>query len=84
MRRGPVALLEKVVTQLGLTPHTVEETIRDNAESLLAWGLVQTRPGKDNWQREGNDLGIASKWSPHLYPAIDPALRKKLEAEGKA
>ena len=56
----------------------------DNADSLLAWGLVRTRPGEDNWQREGRDLGIASKWSPHLYPAIDPAVRAKLVAEGKA
>ena len=51
---------------------------------FLAWGLVRTRPGEDNWQREGRDLGIASKWSPHLYPAIDPAVRAKLVAEGKA
>ena len=78
-RRGPVAVLEKVVTQLGLTPHTPEEAIRDNADSLLAWGLVTTRPGEDNWQRDGNDLGLKSKWNPHLYPAIDPALRKQLE-----
>ena len=51
--------------------HTPEEAIRDNADSLLAWGLVQTRPGEDNWQRDGNDLGIKSKWNPHMYPAID-------------
>ena len=76
IRRGPIALLEKVVTQLGLKPHTAEEAIRDNADSLLAWGLVQTRAGEDNWQRDGNDLGIRSKWSPHTYPAIDPDLRK--------
>ena len=82
--RGPVAVLEKPITQLGLKPHTVEESIRDNAESLLTWGLVRTRPGEDNWQREGNDLGIESKWNPHLYPAIDPELRKKLEADAKA
>ena len=82
--RGPVAVLEKPITQLGLKPHTVEESIRDNAESLLTWGLVRTRPGEDNWQREGNDLGIESKWNPHLYPAIDTELRKKLEADAKA
>ena len=76
-RRGPIAVLEKVVTQLGLKPHTAEEAIRDNADSLLAWGLVQTRPGEDNWQRDGNDLGIQSKWNPHTYPAIDPELRKQ-------
>ena len=81
MRRGPVAVLEKVATQLGLKPHTAEEAIRDNADSLLAWGLVKTRPGEDNWQRDGNDLGIRSKWNPHMYPAIDPELRKQLEAE---
>ena len=79
-RRGPVAFLEKVVTQLGLEPKSAEEAIRDNADSLLAWGLVQTRRGEDNWQRDGKDLGIKSKWNPHTYPAIDPALRKELEA----
>ena len=77
--RSPIAMLEKVVTQLGLKPHTPEEAIRDNANSLLAWGLVKTRPGEDNWQRDGNELGIKSKWSPHTYPAIDPAMRKRLE-----
>ena len=76
IRRGPIAFLQKVVTQLGLQPHTPEEAIRDNADSLLAWGLIETRPGIDNWQREGRDLGIASKWNPHTYPAIDPALRE--------
>ena len=76
-RRGPVAVLEKVVTQLGLRPHTAEEAIRDNADSLLTWGLVKTRPGKDNWQREGNDLGLKSKWNPHPYPAVDPELRER-------
>lgn len=79
-RRGPVAFLEKVVTQLGLEPKSAEEAIRGNADSLLAWGLVQTRPGEDNWQRDGKDLGIKSKWNPHTYPAIDPALRQELEA----
>jgi nucleoside-diphosphate-sugar epimerase len=81
---GPQAVLQKVVTQLGLKPHTVEQAIRDNADSLLAWGLIEPRVGVDNWQREGNDLGIQSKWSPHLYPAIDPEVRKRMEAEGKA
>ena len=74
--RSPVAVLEKAVSQLGLKPHTVEQSIRDNADSLLIWGLVKTRAGTDNWQREGNDLGITSKWNPHTYPAIDPALKK--------
>ena len=82
--RSPVSVMEKAITQLGLKPHSVEASVRDNADSLLAWGLVRTRPGEDNWQREGRDLGIASKWSPHLYPAIDPAVRAKLVAEGKA
>ena len=72
MRRSPVSMLQKVVTQLGLKPHSVEDAVRDNADSLLTWGLVQTRPGEDNWQREGHDLGIKSKWSPHAYPARDP------------
>ena len=68
----------------GLKPRTVEETIRDNADSLLKWGLVKTRPGEDNWQREGNDLGIKSKWRPHTYPALDPELKSKLEAQTTA
>lgn len=84
IRRGPVSTLEKAITQLGLRPHTVEEALRDNAESLLTWGLANPRKGVDNWQREGNDLGLRSKWSPHLYPAIDPEQRARLEAEGKA
>ena len=82
--KSPVAVLEKVVTQLKLKPHTAEESIRDNANSLLAWGLAIPREGEDNWQRDGNELGIDSKWNPHLYPAIDPEMRKQLEAEGKA
>ena len=84
VRRGPLALLEKAATQLGLKPHTVEEALRANADSLLAWGLVKPRLGEGEWQREGHDLGIRSKWSPHLYPATDPELRRKLEADGKA
>lgn len=82
-RRGPVAFLEKVISQLGLKPHTAFEAIRDNADSLLACGLVQPRDGVDNWQREGKDLGIQSKWNPHLYPAIDPDVRQRLEEEGR-
>ena len=81
--RSPVSVMEKAITQLGLRPHSVEDSVRDNADSLLSWGLVRPRAGEDNWQREGRDLGIASKWSPHLYPAIDPALRARLVAEGK-
>ncbi len=82
--RSPVCTLEKAVTQLGLTPHSVEASIADNADSLLSWDLVTPRKGEDNWQREGNELGIRSKWSPHLYPAIDPEVRAKLQAEGRA
>jgi nucleoside-diphosphate-sugar epimerase len=73
----PRSVLQKVITQLGLKPHAVEETIRDNADSLLKWGLVTTRPGVDNWQHQGNDLGIASKWRPHEYPALDPDAKAK-------
>jgi hypothetical protein len=70
-------VLEKPITQLGLKPHTVEQTIRDNVDSLVTWGLVKPLIGHaDDWQQEGNDLGIASKWSPHEYPAMDPATRK--------
>ncbi|MEM7016039.1 MAG: NAD-dependent epimerase/dehydratase family protein [Pseudomonadota bacterium] len=84
--RSPVSVLQKVITQLGLKPHSVEEAIKDNADSLLAWNLVEPRMSDDinDWQHEHNDLGIKSKWNPHVYPAIDPELRKKLEAEGKA
>jgi len=71
-RMHPKSVLEKPISQLGLKPHTVEQTVRDNADSLIAWGLVQTRDGEDNWQREGKDLGIKSKWSPSAYPAMDP------------
>ena len=83
LRGRPVAGLQKVIPQLGLPAHTVGESIRANADSLLGWGLVGTRAGEDNWQREGNDLGIQSKWNPHVYPAIDPELRRKLEADSK-
>tara|TARA_Y100000766_G_scaffold205192_1_gene177053 strand:+ start:82 stop:564 length:483 start_codon:yes stop_codon:yes gene_type:complete len=81
--RSPVAVLEKCLTQLGLKPHSVIEAIRDNADSLLQWGLVTPRVGRDNWQRKENELGLSSKWNPHIYPAIDPELRRKLESEGK-
>ena len=81
--RSPVAVLEKAKTQLKLEPFTVEQTIAANAYSLLSWGLAELRNGENNWQREDNDLGIASSWNPHVYPAIDPALRIKLENEGK-
>ena len=84
VRRGPISVLEKVVTQLGLKPHSVEQAIHDNASSLIAWGLVEPRKGVDSWQRDGNELGIQSKWSPHLYPAIDPELRKQMMEENRA
>lgn len=76
--RGGVCFLEKCITQLGLQPHTVEQSLRDNADSLISWGLVKMRPGSDNWQRKGKDLGIKSKWAPGLYPAMDPEMKKKL------
>lgn len=79
--RSPISVLEKAITQLGLQPHSTLDAIRDNADSLMAWGLVRPRPIEDDWQREGRELGIQSRWSPHLYPAIDPELKKKLEAE---
>ena len=82
--RSPVAVLEKVRTQLKLEPFTVEQTIAANTYSLLSWGLAELRDGENNWQREDNDLSIPSSWNPHIYPAIDPALRATLEAKGKA
>lgn len=82
--KSPNSVLQKVITQLGVKPHTVEESVRDNANSLLGWGLIETRPGTDNWQREGKDLEIKSKWNPHMYPAIDPEMKKELEAKAKS
>ena len=38
--------------------------VLDNCNSLIAWGLVEMREGEDNYQRDGNDLGIEQKWSP--------------------
>ena len=75
-RRGPVAYLEKVVSQLHLEPYSARQSIKDNADSLLAWGLVEPRAGVDNWQHEDQNLGIKSKWSPHQYPASDPSLKQ--------
>ena len=75
-RQGPIAFLQKAITQLGLKPHTVEQTLKDNVDSIVAWGLIETREGVENWQREGNDLGLSSKWSPHEYPALSPAQRE--------
>ena len=46
--KSPVAVLEKPVSQLGLKPHSVEQAIRDNADSLLTWGLATPRKGVDN------------------------------------
>ena len=74
-RMAPLSVLKKPITQLGLKPHTVEEAVRDNVDSLLTWGLITPAQGEDNWQREGKDLGIKSKWRPHEYPALDPALK---------
>ena len=74
-RRGPIAFLQKVVSQLGLKPYRVEQTLKDNVDSLLSWGLIETREGVENWQREGNELGLSSKWSPHEYPALSTAQR---------
>jgi len=79
--RAPVCYLEKCITQLGLKPHTPEQAIKDNADSLIAWGLVALRPGSDNWQRKGKDLGLKSKWAPGLYPAMDPVQKKKILEE---
>lgn len=75
--RIPVCVLEKTITQLGLRPHSALDSIRDNADSLLTWGLVQPRAAEDDWQRENRDLGIRSRWSPHTYPASDPARQGK-------
>ena len=43
-----------MITQLGLKPHSVEESLRDNADSLLSWGA-------DLVYREISDLS-------HTYP----------------
>lgn len=78
---SPVCFLEKCITQLGLKPHTPEEAMRANADSLIAWGLVTIREGVDNWQRKGRDLGLKSKWAPGLYPAMDPEKKKEILAQ---
>ena len=77
--RSPVSMLQKAITQLGLKPHRVADAIKDNADSLLQWGLVEIRKGEDNWQNDDNNLGIKSKWSPRTYPAIDPELKAELK-----
>lgn len=79
--RSPVCFLEKCVTQLHMTPHTPEEALIDNADSLIAMGLVTPRKGEDNWQTKAKDLGIKSKWSPGLYPAMDPETKQKILAK---
>lgn len=68
--RSPVCFLQKCITQLGLKPHPVEQSVKDTCDSLLAWGLVTLRPGEDNWQRKGRDLGLKSKFAPYAYPAM--------------
>ena len=43
--RATVAFLEQVITQLKLQPHTPEQAIKDNADSLLAWGTGPAKRG---------------------------------------
>jgi len=76
--RNPVCFLEKCITQLGMKPRTVDQTIKDTCDSLLAWGLVELRPGEDNWQRKGRNLGLKSKFAPYAYPAEVNAPKAKL------
>jgi len=45
-------VLEKAVTQLGLKPHLVSESVLDNCNSLIMWGMVDMREGEENYQRK--------------------------------
>ena len=48
----PPAVLEKCITQLGMTPIPPAQTLIDNAESQIALGLVNFRDGVDNYQKD--------------------------------
>jgi len=74
------SVLEKCITQLHMTPIPPEQSLIDNAESLVAMGLVNFRDGEDNYQKdiiapEGGrgkttgSLGIESYWLADGYPA---------------
>ena len=76
---APPAVLEKCITQLGMTPIPPTQSIIDNAESQLAMGLVTLRDGEDNWQKDiksppggkgptTGSLGIVSTWLADGYP----------------
>lgn len=78
---SPKVFLERCITQLGMKPHTAEEAVKDNCDSLIAWGLVKLRDGEDNWQRKGKDLGLKSKWAPGVYPAMPSEKKKEIAAK---
>ena len=42
-------VLEKCITQLGMTPIEPVQTLLDNALSQISMGLVTLRDGADNW-----------------------------------
>jgi hypothetical protein len=47
----------------------------------VALGQVSPQPRR---YTSGNTGGIKPKWSPHMYPAIDPEVKKRLQAEARA
>jgi len=76
----PPAVLEKCITQLGMTPIPPAQSLIDNAESLVSMGLVNLREGEDNYQKDfisppggkgktSGSLGIESTWLAEGYPA---------------
>ena len=76
----PPAVLEKCITQLGMTPIPPAQSLIDNAESLVSMGLVNLREGEDNFQKDflsapgwrqkaSGSLGIESTWLGDGYPA---------------
>jgi hypothetical protein len=74
-------MLEKCITQLGMTPIPAAQSLVDNVESLVAMGLVSLRGGTDNFQKDiigprrgglgktSGSMGIESTWLADGYPA---------------
>lgn len=77
---SPPAVLEKCITQLGMTPIPPAQSLIDNVESQISLGLIKFRDGEDNYQmdmfphsdgssRTTGSLGIVSTWLAEGYPA---------------
>ena len=74
----PPAVLEKCITQLGMSPIPAAQSLIDNVESQISLGLIQFREGEDNYQKDmftdgsgrtTGSLGIVSTWLAEGYPA---------------